>query len=177
MTEQSGQMTDLSQFAGDWVLDGSRSSVSFRSSSLWGLVKVKGKFTGLHGEAHVDPSGTVRGRLVIDASTVDTGHKKRDRHLRSDDFFAVARYAEIVFELGGLEPGPDKYRLSGTLRVIGNSQPLELVAQVRDRDASGLSLHAQTSVDRSLWGVAFRKNGMVNMSTALEISARFDRQG
>jgi polyisoprenoid-binding protein YceI len=157
---------DLSQFAGDWALDSSRSSVSFRSSSLWGLVKVKGKFTGLRGEAHVDPSGDVGGQLVIDASSVDTGHKKRDHHLRSDDFFELSR----------LVAGPDQYHVRGTLHVIGNSQPLDLVAQIRDRDASGLTLHTETTVDRSRWGMAFRKNGMVNMNTGLEISARFNRQ-
>jgi polyisoprenoid-binding protein YceI len=119
MTMQSGNPIDLSQLAGEWSLDGSRSSVSFGSSSLWGLVKVKGEFTGLSGEAHVEPNGTVRGRLVIDASSVDTGSKKRDNHLRSDDFFAVATHPEIVFELSGLAPGPDQHHLSGTLHMIG----------------------------------------------------------
>jgi polyisoprenoid-binding protein YceI len=176
MTTQPRETIDLSEFSGEWALDGSRSSVSFRSSSLWGLMKVKGKFAGLRGEAHIDPSGGVRGRLVIDASSVDTGNKKRDNHLRSDDFFEVAKYPEIVFELGGVLPGSDEHRLSGTLHVIGNSQPLDLVAQIQDHDESGLTLHVETTVDRSKWGVTFRKNGMVNMNTGLEISARFNRQ-
>jgi polyisoprenoid-binding protein YceI len=69
----AGQTINISQFAGEWVLDGSRSSISFRSSSLWGLMKVKGTFTGLRGEGHVDPSGSVRGQVVIEAASVDTG--------------------------------------------------------------------------------------------------------
>jgi polyisoprenoid-binding protein YceI len=176
MTMPSGQTIDMSQFAGEWVLDGSRSRVSFRSSSLWGLIKVKGQFTGLRGAGHVDSSGDVRGELVIDASSVETGNKKRDQHLRSEDFFAVSKYPEIVFELSQLAPGTDRSLLSGTLRIIGSSQPLDLAVEIRDQDPSGLTLHAEPTVDRSRWGVAYRKSGMVNMNTALDISARFNRK-
>jgi polyisoprenoid-binding protein YceI len=73
--------------------------------------------------------------------------------------------------------GPDQSRLSGTLRILGISQPLDLVAAIRDRDPSGLTLHAETTVDRSRWGLVYRKNGMVNMNTGLQIAARFDRRG
>jgi polyisoprenoid-binding protein YceI len=141
----AGQTIDMSQFAGEWALDGARSSVSFRSSSLWGLMKVKGTFRGLRGEGHLDPSGSVRGHLVIETSSVDTGNKRRDRHLRADDFFAVSKHPQIVFELNLLVPGPDQSRLSGTLRILGISQPLDLVAAIRDRDPSGLTLHAETT--------------------------------
>jgi polyisoprenoid-binding protein YceI len=175
MTMPSGQTVDLSQFAGDWVLDGARSSISFRSSSLWGLVKVKGTFTGLRGEAHIDPTGEVRGQLVVDASSVETGNKKRDNHLRSDDFFAVDKHPEITFELNGIVPGSDQHQLNGTLDIIGNSRPLDLAAEVQDQDESGLTLHAHTTVDRSQWGVSYRKSGMTNMNTQLEITARFNR--
>jgi polyisoprenoid-binding protein YceI len=176
MTMPSGQTIDLSQLVGEWVLDGSRSRVSFRSSSLWGLIKVKGQFTGLRGEGHVDTSGDVRGQLVIDASSVDTGNKKRDQHLRSEDFFAVSKYPEIVFELSQLAPRSDQSLFSGTLRIIGISQSLDLAVEIRDQDASGLTLYAETTVDRSRWGVSYRKSGMVNMSTGLGISARFNRK-
>lgn len=175
MTMPSGQTVDPAQYAGEWALDTSRSSVSFRSSSLWGLLKVKGTFAGLRGDATVDPTGSIRGRLVIDAATVDTGNQKRDTHLRSDDFFAVTRYPEIVFELNDVALGPDQHRLNGTLHVIGNRQPLDLTARVTDQDAAGLTLHVTTTLDRSRWGVTFRKNGMVNMDTALDITARFNR--
>jgi polyisoprenoid-binding protein YceI len=177
MTVQPNQAIDPSQFAGKWTLDGSRSSISFRASSLWGLMKVRGKFTRLRGEAIIEPNGSVRGQLVVDASSMHTGNTKRDNHLRSDDFFKVAKHPEIVFELSGIVPGSDEHRLTGTLRIIGNSQPLQLTARIRDLDASGLTLYAQTTVDRSRWGVTYRKNGMVNMNTGLEISARFNREG
>jgi hypothetical protein len=47
-----------------------------------------------------------------------------------------------------------------------------------DADAgdSGLTLHIQTTVERSRWGVTYRKQGMTNMNTALDITARFDRK-
>jgi polyisoprenoid-binding protein YceI len=176
MTSQPSQTIGLSQFAGEWVLDGSRSSVTFRSSNFWGLLKVKGEFTSLSGEATIDPSGTVHGQLAIDATSVNTGNTKRDNHLRSDDFFAVAKHPKIIFELNAIAPGSETHRIGGTLRIIGNSQPLDLDARLQDLGDSGLTLHIQTTVDRSRWGVTYRKQGMTNMNTALDITARFDRK-
>jgi polyisoprenoid-binding protein YceI len=140
-------------------------------------MKVKGKFTDLRGEAHVDPTGIARGQLIVDASSVDTGNQKRDNHLRSDDFFAVGNYPEIIYELSRVAPGSEYSRLSGSLSVIGNTHPLDLLVQVRDHDASGLTLQVDTTVDRSRWGIIYRKSGMVKMGTGLEIVARFNRKG
>src|SRR5690606_10581994 len=76
------ESTSLGSWAGSWSLDPSRSSLRFRSSALWGLVKVHGEFTDISGEGSVAPDGTVSGRLEIAAASVDTGKAKRDRHLR-----------------------------------------------------------------------------------------------
>ncbi|HVB93694.1 MAG TPA: YceI family protein, partial [Acidimicrobiales bacterium] len=67
--------------AGRWVLSPDRTTVAFQSTSLWGLVKVTGRFTGVQGEGKVDPSGAISGRLDIDAASVDTGTARRDTHL------------------------------------------------------------------------------------------------
>src|SRR5260370_28601926 len=128
MTVQPNQAIDPSQFAGKWTLDGSGSAISFRASSLWGLMKVRGKFTRLRGEAIIEPNGSVRGQLVVDASSMDTANTKPDNHLRSDDFFNVAKHPEIVFQLSRIVPASDQHRLTVPLPIIGNSQPLQLTA-------------------------------------------------
>ena len=61
--------------------------MTLRSKSVWGLVPVKGAFREVTGHGTVTPAGEVSGRIEIGAASVDTGNAKRDKHLRSDDFF------------------------------------------------------------------------------------------
>lgn len=176
MTENAAGQPGLTQFAGDWVLDGAQSSVTFRSTSFWGLVKVSGRFADLRGEGSFGADGTAHGRLVMVAESVHTGIKPRDKHLRSADFFDVAKHPEIVFELSGLTaPDSAHLQLAGTLTVAGNSHPLEFAAQLADASAGAVTITAETTLDRSAWGISFRRSGMTNMSTGVQVSARFTR--
>jgi polyisoprenoid-binding protein YceI len=164
---------DSGELAGRWVLDGQQSSLKFQSTSLWGLVKVRGSFATVRGEGEVGPDGATTGRLVADVASVDTGNKKRDTHLRSADFFDASTHPELVYEISRVAAtGPDRVRLSGTLSVAGQSRPLELDAVVSDRDDDGVTLRASTSIDRSEWRIDWKKMGMTKMATPIEISAR-----
>jgi polyisoprenoid-binding protein YceI len=175
MSIQSSQNIDLPKLAGEWRLDGAHSTVEFRSTAMWGLLKVKGKFTSVRGDGHVESDGTVHGKLEIDAASVDTGNKKRDTHLRSNDFFDGARHPSITFDLERTRPSSDRLRLGGTLSILGKGQPVELDAEIVDRDAARLTIRAKHTLDRSRWGVDFRKKGMTKMATEIELSLRFQK--
>ncbi len=164
-------------FAGRWALDGERTTVRFRSTSLWGLIKVKGRFATVRGEAQVDPQGTaLTGRLVLDVASIDTGKSKRDTHLRSGDFFDAATHPEVTYEVTEFRPaGEDLARLIGTLSIAGRARPLELNAMTTDRDDDSVTVVAATTIDRSQWGIGWKKMGMTKMATPIEISARFVR--
>ena len=49
--------------AGDWTLDGARSTIRLRSS-IWGLIPVKGVFGQVTGQGTVSPSGDVSGTIT-----------------------------------------------------------------------------------------------------------------
>jgi polyisoprenoid-binding protein YceI len=173
MSIQSNGIVDLPDLAGEWKLDGAHSTIIFRSTSLWGLLKVKGKFTSMRGDGRVETDGTVRGNIQIDASSLATGNVKRDTHLRSEDFFDVTRYPSIVFDLERIRPSSHGLHVGGTLSILGKSQPVELDVELVDRDATGLTIRSQHTLDRSRWGIDFKKNGMTKMATGLEFSLRF----
>ena len=173
MSIQSNRIVDVPELAGEWRLDSAHSTVAFRSTSLWGLLKVKGRFTSIRGEGRVDTDGTVRGNLLIDASSLATGNVKRDTHLRSEDFFDVTRHPSIVFDLERIHPSSDGIHLGGTLTILGKSQPVELDVEIVDRDATGLTIRTTTTLDRSRWGINFKRNGMTKMATGLELTLRF----
>ena len=162
--------------AGKWGLSPDQTTVAFRSSSLWGLVKVKGRFTDVHGEATVDPSGTITGRLDIDVASVSTGNAKRDTHLRSTDFFDADTHNHITFLATDVSvTGGSRLQISGELTIAGQSHPFSWEATVAELDGTGVTLTSTVVVDRSQWGIAWRKMGMTKMDTGIDIKARFIR--
>jgi len=173
-----GEPIDGASFAGRWVLEPEHTSVKFTSTSLWGLVKVRGGFTTARGEGEVGSDGAATGRLVLDTESVDTGNKKRDTHLRSGDFFDASTNPEVTYEITEAKlAGPDLVHLKGTLNIAGQSHPLDLDASMSDLDDKGVTLVASTSIDRSEWGITWKKMGMTKMATPIDISARFVRAG
>ena len=59
-----------------------------------------GKFTKFEGDIDVDRDHPERSSVMarIDVRSINTGIAKRDGHLRSADFFNVAKYPEITFK-------------------------------------------------------------------------------
>src|SRR6266567_2540175 len=90
----SGQLTSSAlralqdgKLAGSWVLDASRSEVRLKSTSVWGLVPVRGIFRQVTGNGTVSAAGDATGTITVAARSVDTKNNRRDEHLRSADFF------------------------------------------------------------------------------------------
>ena len=131
MTDSFLDAVGLGRYVGFWTLNGLNSTAMFRSSAMWGLVKVRGRFARLEGEGHIGPDGRARGRLVLHAASVETKRAKRDRGLPSVDFFAVDKYPEIVFDLISVEVTglPGRVRIDGTFTIIGKSLPLAFDAR------------------------------------------------
>jgi polyisoprenoid-binding protein YceI len=80
-----------------WRLDPSASSAEFQVPHFWGLVTVKGHFEQLAGWLEVGDSQELQMTLTIDAASLDTGMSRRDKHLRSADFFDTQNHSEVRF--------------------------------------------------------------------------------
>jgi polyisoprenoid-binding protein YceI len=80
---------------GTWRLDPALSRVEFAIKHGWGLITIRGRFTTLAGAAEVGADGKISASLNIDAASVDTRQKKRDKHLRAAAFFDVEHHPTI----------------------------------------------------------------------------------
>jgi polyisoprenoid-binding protein YceI len=138
---------------GNWNIDPRESQARFVAASLGGLVKTPGHFRALTGSLTVNGAGT-SGKLAIDAASIDTGNRLRDRHLRGRDFFAVAKHPEMVYELRGLQPaGADRARIDGELLIAGTRTHLPLDASIRIQGHETVAISTQAKVDRFALGI------------------------
>jgi polyisoprenoid-binding protein YceI len=65
--------------AGDWTLDGAKSTIGLQSKIIWGLIPVKGAFDQVTGHGTVSPAGEVSGTITVAAASIDTKNAKRDK--------------------------------------------------------------------------------------------------
>jgi len=153
--------------AGVWKLVPARSSVRFKNKTLWGLVPVNGEFTDVSGDGQITAKGAVFGRVDIRAASVRTGIGKRDEHLRSPDFFDVEKYPEIsIVVTDATATGERTADLRAELTARGTTRPLPLSATV-DHDGDTVRISAQTTVDRTAFGVSGNMAGMMPTTTTL----------
>jgi len=110
----------LSQ-AATWQIDPDHSSFQFKVRHLM-VSNVKGDFTKVKGAVTMDDKdvSNLNVELTIDAASVNTGHAKRDEHLRASDFFDVAKYPTITFvSKKVIKDGPDRLKVTGDLTMHG----------------------------------------------------------
>lgn len=110
----------LSQ-AATWQIDPDHSSFQFKVRHLT-VSNVKGDFTKVKGAVTMDDKdiANLSVELTIDAASVNTGHAKRDEHLRAADFFDVAKYPTITFvSKKVIKDGPDRLKVTGDLTLHG----------------------------------------------------------
>jgi polyisoprenoid-binding protein YceI len=147
---------------GVWNVDPQRSTIEFKSKSMWGLAPVKGRFTELSGDGQITDTQTVFGRIDIKAASLETGIRKRNNHLRSADFFEVAKFPDISVVVTSAEAiNGDIVDLRAQLTVKGTSAPLPLRTKVEVLDDGAVRLSAQATIDRKDFGVDGNMMGMV----------------
>jgi polyisoprenoid-binding protein YceI len=161
--------------AGDWTLDGARSTVGLRSGILWGLVPVKGVFGEVTGHAAVSPAGEVSGTITIAAASVETKNARRDTHLRSGAFFATDTFPHITFSVDRVQPSSGGVTVTGKLTVRGQTRPLTFPAKVSVAGSGEVWLDAEAQVNRAGFGLVWNLMGMVSMQNTITVHAVFGK--
>jgi polyisoprenoid-binding protein YceI len=158
----------LPDLSGRWQVDPHASHARFVAGTLAGLIKTPGRFRELSGDLVVDRTAA-SGALVIDATSIHTGNRMRDRHLRSRGFFDVERHPQLRFEahwISSRKPGNAK--IGGELIVAETRAPLLLDVALRAPADGVVELACRTEVDRLALGVRGAR-GMVPRTVHLEV--------
>jgi polyisoprenoid-binding protein YceI len=162
--------------AGDWTLDGAWSTIGLRSSAIWGLVPVKGVFGQVTGHATVSATGEVSGTITVVAASIETKNARRDRHLRSADFFAIDTFPHITFSVDRVQPSGEGVTVTGTLSVRGRTRPLTFPAKVAVAGSGEVWLNAGIQVNRADFGLTWNLMGMASMQNTITVNAVFSKR-
>jgi polyisoprenoid-binding protein YceI len=120
---------------GTWSVDPAHSKVGFAVKHM-GIATVRGEFTEFAGTIEVgEDLSSARIYGTVKAESVDTNEPQRDTHLRSADFFDVARHPEIRFESTSVEAlDEEEFRITGQLTIHGVTNEIVLHAEIQGTD-------------------------------------------
>lgn len=116
-----------------WGYDNTHAKVSF-TVSHFGIAEIEGRFMKYDGLVIADKPDFSDAKIdfTIDVSSINTDEAQRDMHLRSADFFDVAKYPTITFKSKSLQSiGENKYILMGEFSMHGITKTITLEATYR----------------------------------------------
>lgn len=158
----ASMITASTLFAGTYNLDISHSSVGFKVKHMM-ISNVKGTFDKFKGSFEYDEKTKTLKSLIgiIETSSINTANEKRDKHLKSAEFFDVKKYPNIKFILDRVD-GDDAY---GKLIMHGVTKDIKLELENNGmvKDPWG-----NTRVGLALSGKIVRKDFGLTYNSVLE---------
>ena len=165
-----------------WTLDPENSSVGFVCKHVF--TNVKGLFPQPSGAVTIDETTPANSKVsaTIDPSLITTGVEERDTHLKSADFFDVAKYPTVTFVSTKVEPGPGQSgKVYGDLTLHGVTKPVVLDVTFNGVGSGFVPLSvktgfsAVTTIKRSDFGVS-KYVPLVGDDVQLNIEVEFDKK-
>ncbi|MEU9403735.1 YceI family protein [Streptomyces sp. NPDC048242] len=153
---------------GRYTIDPDGSTLSFRTTHVFGLLPVRGTFTLRCGSVDVaDPLSGSRVRAEADAGSFRSGNAQRDGAVRSARFLDTGTFPLITF----VSEEVDAHAVSGMLTAHGVSRPVRLSVVQLDVRADDFTVRATLQVDRTEFGVT-ASPGMAGRRLDLTLEAR-----
>lgn len=121
---------------------------------------------------------------TVNVASIDTRVEARNEHLKSADFFDVAKYPEMTFKSTALKKaGTNKYKITGNLTIKGITKPVTLDLTYRGsaenpaskKTASGFKLSGM--IKRTDFGIGSGfPSPVLSDEVAININAEFSHQ-
>ena len=111
-----------------WSIDSDHAVARF-SIRHFMIANVEGLFSKMTGVIQFDPPDLTQLSVEteIEVRSLTTGHRERDEHLLSPDYFDVEKYPKIFFKSTRAEvTGVNRGRITGDLTIRGIRKPITL---------------------------------------------------
>jgi polyisoprenoid-binding protein YceI len=123
-----------------WEIDSAHSAATFSIKHMM-VSTVRGEFGKLTGTVTMEGNDwkTAKVEASVDTSTINTREPKRDAHLKSSDFFDVAKFPTLSFKSTKVESsGGGGYKLTGDITIRGVTKPIVFEVQQPSKEWKGL---------------------------------------
>lgn len=147
-----------------WKIDPGHSSAQFKVKHLL-VTWVRGNISGIQGTVESNEKDFTKSKVTatLDANTIDTNDPKRDEHLKSPDFFNVAKNPTIKFDSKSISGKSGHFKLTGGLTLNGVTKdvvlkvdgPTKPVKSPYGDNRRGLS--ATTTINRKDFNIVWNK--------------------
>jgi len=169
-------LSSLAAFAAEeYKIDPVHSNATFSVKHLL-VSTVRGRFTQVNGTILIDDADMTKSSVnaVITTSSITTDNERRDNHLKSADFFEVAKYPEITFKSTKVEKTSDGYAATGLLTIKDVSKEVHLPFTLAKGEARGkaiLGVETATQINRLDYHVNYDTTGTtVSKDVKIEIN-------
>jgi polyisoprenoid-binding protein YceI len=148
-----------------WTIDPGHSAAQFTVRHMV-VANVRGEFDGPTGTVSFDPADlrTLKVDASFETKSVNTRNADRDKDLRSDLFFDVAKFPKMTFKSKRAEPGAAGHlKLIGDLTIKGVTKEVTLDVEgptPEIKDIWGerrLGATATTTLDRRQFGLVYNR--------------------
>jgi polyisoprenoid-binding protein YceI len=147
--------------ADTYTFDNAHTTVGFQVRHIFTMLG--GSFDAFEGTIQVDQANPVASAVsfTIQATSINTREPKRDAHLRSADFFDVAKFPTITFKSTAVRPAAGGlYQVTGDLTMHGVTRTVTLPVQFlgAGKDPWGnekMGFELSTTLDRKDYGIVW----------------------
>lgn len=151
----------FSAFGASYTIDPAHTYPYFKIKHL-GFSTMMGRFNKTEGKMTFDEAkGTGSVEITIDASSIDTAHEKRNKHLKSPDFLNTAEFPTITFKSTKASIKGGKGTVEGNLTMLGTTKPVTLAVTAMKCGAHPFNkkllcgFDATATIKRSDFGVKY----------------------
>lgn len=171
-------------FAADtWNIDPAHTQTAFSVKHLM-ISTVRGEFDKTAGKIVIDEGDLTKSTVeaTIEIGSISTRDEKRDAHLKSPDFFDVAKFPTITFKSTKVEKAGEGLKVTGDLTMHGVTKAavLDVTGPTKEiKDPWGLSrrgVSASTKVNRKDFGVSYGPDAMVSDVVTVSIDAELVKE-
>ncbi len=141
-----------------YKLDPAHTEISFRIRHI--VTKVRGRFTKFDGRFDYVPGKpeSWKAQATIDPASINTDNERRDKHLKSPDFFDVEKCPKMEFVSGKVhDVQGETAKVDGMLTMRCQAHPVTLDVEMTEPMGAEIGAEAKTKVNRKDWGIVWNR--------------------
>ncbi len=167
-----------------WQIDPAHANAQFTVRHL-GISNVSGQFTKVSGTVTLDDKDITKSSVTatVEADSVDTRNEMRDKDLKSDGFFDVAKFPTWTFTSTKItQNGPGKLTMVGNLTLHGVTKevtfdvdgPSDAITDPWKNQRRGAS--ATTTIHRMDFGISKYPAAMIGDDVRITLDIEFTKK-